>query len=566
MYRTATGMETRIDGAPVTPSAVPAAAPRRRHDRHLRARRHASSSSGRTARWPIVPRRRRLSRSTTASRSTSASRRPGSATWSACSATPTATTSTTSSPAAANRSPSPNTPFAELYGTYVNSWRISNAESLFDYGPGQTTETFTDLTYPDAPGDTADPAGRGAGQRHRDVQPVRADDAGSCSTPASSTSALTGDADFANDAADAQEAGLGIPTNAGATAIGTATTVVTTDGRRERGAHVPGHGRPEVDAADLGQHVHRGVDVTIRGPNGAVVAVAVRRTTRPGSATCSRCPSTGTYTITVDPRVQQTGTMTFLLSPVADNTGTTAIGTPTTVTTTTIGENAERTFTGTAGQKLTLARLRQHLQPTVSIVTVRQPDGTSVAVPVRRRPDRVPRHVHVAGDRHLHVIVDPRDPADRHASRSCLSPVADNTGTTAIGTPTTVTTTTIGENAERTFTGTAGQKLTLHVTGNTFSRRCRPRPSARPDGTFVGGRCSSTTPTGFRDMFTLPVTGTYTSTSTPAISRPAPSRSCLSPVADNTGHDRDRHADDGDDDDDRRERRCAPSPAPRARS
>ena len=37
----------------------------------------------------------------------------------------------------------PNTPFSVLYGTYVNSWRISNAESMFDYGAGQTTETLS---------------------------------------------------------------------------------------------------------------------------------------------------------------------------------------------------------------------------------------------------------------------------------------------------------------------------------------------------------------------------------------------------------------------------------------
>jgi hypothetical protein len=39
-----------------------------------------------------------------------------------------------------------------------------------------------------------------------------------------------------------------------------------------------------------------------------------------------------------------------------------------------------------------------------------------------------------------------------------LGAVPDNTGTTSIGTATTVTTTVIGENAERTFAGTAGQK------------------------------------------------------------------------------------------------------------
>lgn len=41
--------------------------------------------------------------------------------------------------------------FAEMYTgpqSFANSWRISQSESLFDYGPGQTTLTFTDLTAP----------------------------------------------------------------------------------------------------------------------------------------------------------------------------------------------------------------------------------------------------------------------------------------------------------------------------------------------------------------------------------------------------------------------------------
>ena len=45
----------------------------------------------------------------------------------------------------------PNPPFATFYGTYVNSWRVSMAETLFDYDAGQSTDTFTDLTFPDAP-------------------------------------------------------------------------------------------------------------------------------------------------------------------------------------------------------------------------------------------------------------------------------------------------------------------------------------------------------------------------------------------------------------------------------
>lgn len=35
-----------------------------------------------------------------------------------------------------------------LYQTFGNSWRISDTESLFDYAPGESTATFTDLSYP----------------------------------------------------------------------------------------------------------------------------------------------------------------------------------------------------------------------------------------------------------------------------------------------------------------------------------------------------------------------------------------------------------------------------------
>ena len=36
-----------------------------------------------------------------------------------------------------------------LYGKYIRSWRVSASESLFTYAAGQSTSTFTDLTFPD---------------------------------------------------------------------------------------------------------------------------------------------------------------------------------------------------------------------------------------------------------------------------------------------------------------------------------------------------------------------------------------------------------------------------------
>jgi hypothetical protein len=38
--------------------------------------------------------------------------------------------------------------FADFYHVYVESWRVTNASSLFDYGDAQSTETFTDRSFP----------------------------------------------------------------------------------------------------------------------------------------------------------------------------------------------------------------------------------------------------------------------------------------------------------------------------------------------------------------------------------------------------------------------------------
>ena len=44
-----------------------------------------------------------------------------------------------------------NMPTSTLYGAYAGSWRVTQATSLLNYGPGQTTATFTDTNYPGAP-------------------------------------------------------------------------------------------------------------------------------------------------------------------------------------------------------------------------------------------------------------------------------------------------------------------------------------------------------------------------------------------------------------------------------
>jgi hypothetical protein len=203
--------------------------------------------------------------------------------------------------------------------------------------------------------------------------------------------------------------------------------------------------------------------------------------------------------------------LTFILNAVPDNVGTTTIGTPTTVTVGTIGEVAVRTFTATAGQKLTLTVTGSTIP--IADVTVRDPNGNTSAFLQASSPTafRDVFTLSVAGT--YTITVDPRD-MQLGTLTFTLNTVPDNVGTTTIGTPTTVTIGTAGEIAVRTFTAAAGQSVSLTVTGNTI-------PGVDLSVLNPGGATVATLfvsgATATRSAFTLPVTGTYTITIDPRL-------------------------------------------------
>jgi len=95
-------------------------------------------------------------------------------------------------------------PYAVLVGSYADSWRISNAESLFDYAPGEDTNTFTDPNFPNSMADSGDldPAAASAAkatcQAAGVVNPIVLE---ACILDV----VLTGDSSFAQSAAAAQQ-------------------------------------------------------------------------------------------------------------------------------------------------------------------------------------------------------------------------------------------------------------------------------------------------------------------------------------------------------------------------
>jgi hypothetical protein len=420
----------------------------------------------------------------------------------------------------------PDPPFATFYGTYVNSWRVNMAETLFDYDAGQSTDTFTDLTFPDMP---ATPQTLPAGALSRattlcaqfGLAPGAATDA--CLVDVG----VTGDADFGTEGAAAQSANLGVPSNAGSSTIGAATTVTITAPGGTAVRTFPGIAGQKVTLTVSGNSI-AGADLTVRDPNGNIVATLFVSSTT-GFREPFTLPTTGTYTILVDPRDQLAGTLTFTFGDVPDNGGSTAIGTPTTVTIGTIGEVAVRSFSATAGQKLTLT-VTGNTIPVADII-VRNPGGNTVALLTAASPTAFRDVFTLSVTGTYTITVDPRD-TQVGTLTFVLNAVPDNVGTTAIGSPTTVTIGTIGEVAVRTLTATAGQKLTLTVTGNTI-----PVVDiiVRDPSGNTSALLTAASPTAFRDVFTLSATGTYTITVDPRDTQVGTLTFVLNAVPDNVG-------------------------------
>ncbi len=413
----------------------------------------------------------------------------------------------------------PHPVFGDLYPGYADSWRVSQAESLFDYGTGETTDTFTDRTFPDAPVTPADlPADvRAAATAQCNAAGVVLPDLlDACVVDVG----VTGDPSFADDAASTQSATFG-------TTLGAPTTVTIAN---------PGDTAARTFTATAGQlatlsltgNTIATVDVTITQPNGTFVG-SLTLSAAAGFHDVMTFPVTGTYTITVDPRDQNTGSLTFELDNVPVNTGTAAIGVASTVTIGTVGENAVRSFTAAAGEQVTLS-VTGNTIPVVD-VTIRQPNGTFVGSTTVSSASAFHdvMTLPVAGT--YTVTVDPRD-QNIGSLTFALNDVPSNTSTASIGTPATVSIGTVGENAVRSFTATAGQLVTLSVSANTIP--VADVTIRQPNGTFVGSITASSA-TGFHDVMTLPVTGTYTVTVDPRDQNVGSLTFLLSSVPQNTG-------------------------------
>jgi hypothetical protein len=223
-------------------------------------------------------------------------------------------------------------------------------------------------------------------------------------------------------------------------------------------------------------------------------------------------PVTGTFTISIDPQGTTTGTQTLQLNDVSDVTGTiTPGGAAVTVTTTVAGQNGSLTFSGTAGQRVSLQISDSTLTDCDVYDTIKKPNGTYLA------------STSICGDTGsidlvllpvtgtYTISIDPQGTTIGSQTLALNEVPPDVTGTiTPGGAAVTVTTTTAGQNARLTFSGAAGQRVSLQISNSTFAGCLAAYDSImNPDGTVLATTyiCNST---AYIDTVVLPVTGTYT--------------------------------------------------------
>jgi YD repeat-containing protein len=220
--------------------------------------------------------------------------------------------------------------------------------------------------------------------------------------------------------------------------------------------------------------------------------------------------STGTYTVVVDPQGTITGSATVLLTVFNDVTGTITAGTPITASTTLIGQNAKYTFSGTAGQQVSVNVTNSTYTGCLSlIVRVLNPDGSTLGSTGTCGSTLLVDSLTLGSTGTYTVVVDPQGITTGSATL-LLTTFNDVTGTITAGTPITASTSLIGQNAKYTFSGAAGQQVSVTFTNSTYAGCFGLVISiVKPDGSTLGssGTCSAT---GFLDSLTLPVAGTYT--------------------------------------------------------
>jgi YD repeat-containing protein len=217
--------------------------------------------------------------------------------------------------------------------------------------------------------------------------------------------------------------------------------------------------------------------ITVTNPDGTTLAAYT------GSSDLSLVmpplPTTGSYSILVDPRYADTRNMTLTMSEEIN--GSIVIdGAALPLTLTRVGQVARVTFTATAGQRLNLAITNANLSTNLAIL---KPDGSTwgtSSVGNGSVIDTAP-----APSTGMYTLVF--NPPGATTGSLTLTLSAEIAGSITMGgSPVGISITRPGQKARLAFSGTASQRVSLHITGVTVSGSAYVG-LLKPDGSVISG-------------------------------------------------------------------------------
>ena len=256
--------------------------------------------------------------------------------------------------------------------------------------------------------------------------------------------------------------------------------------------------------------------VYFRRPDGSLYYVTAGSDTSPihGESTLDQ---TGEWAVVFDPLTRGTGNTSIQLYRPVDQTGSIPTnGTAQTVTIGTPGQNAALSFTGTAGQRLSIAlsdvALGDCSAYSTANIRLQRPDGSEFSTQLSYYCSGGFLEFGALDQSGTWtIILDPQGALTGSATLR-LYAATDTTATIATnGTAQTATFTTPGQASRFTFSATGGQRYSVRVSGASLTPDTGGLVSLdRPDGTSVASIGFNTGADAFIDPFEFDQTGTWT--------------------------------------------------------
>jgi uncharacterized membrane protein affecting hemolysin expression len=217
-------------------------------------------------------------------------------------------------------------------------------------------------------------------------------------------------------------------------------------------------------------------------------------------------PTTGTYTILIDPYSTTTGSVTLTLSSEVNAGTIVADGSSVTATITRVGQRARMTFSGTDGQIVSLGVNSLTLPGCCNFLGIYDPNGTLIGQSGVSLELANNWHLSLSATGTYSIIIDPYSTTTGSVTLTLSSEV--NGGAVTInGSSVPIAISRVGQRARLTFDGTATQQATVRLTSNSMG-------SVNVALLNLDGNplTSSTSSAGSFSLSTqtLPATGTYT--------------------------------------------------------